>query len=405
MTRSQLRIIAVRCLAAIVLLVWAGLTAAPAAAEGKVTVTGPEKSATVEIDKDSKRAGHMRGRLHLVVSASKVPSGGAPLTVGAYLDADGDASDTCTKPEAVHATLAEPLTLQSNVATAAVVDLTLDKKCADRDGTLAFSTPGNTPATLRFTLTRGVEDTPEYGNALAGATVAVFAVFALMILTGNVFGPVRANWAIVRLPIEAPFSVKDSWLTTVASIGAVLGTVLGASSVITEWLPGISIAQFVGLNVTFGALILFAPVIYAASCSWGMKPLAPVPPRKPVKASAQSEVVERVESAGPDVATPADPVERQFKAAGHGWGLVASACTTLAGVFGQLATLLVMVVSADGTKLAKWVLGVCVCTAACFVALYAVRFVRGALGAGCAASAAAQPPTRVTTKTFSTAAL
>ncbi len=103
------------------------------------------------------------------------------------------------------------------------------------------------------------------------------------------------------------------------------------------------------------------------------------------------------------MAAHADQDEPKFKATGHGWGLVASACTTLTGVFCELVTLLVMVVAADGTEFAKWFLGVCACVAAAFVAFYAVRFVRGALGAGCADAAVAanrpsatdvQPPMR-----------
>ncbi len=104
--------------------------------------------------------------------------------------------------------------------------------------------------------------------------------------------------------------------------------------------------------------------------------------------TADGTVAEAPDTPEPDAAAKADQAERKFKATGHGWGLVASACTTLTGVFGQLATLLVMVITADGTEFAKWFLGVCVCAAAAFVALYAVRFVRGALGAACDAAAA-----------------
>ncbi|MFF5975178.1 hypothetical protein ACFY7C_27095 [Streptomyces sp. NPDC012769] len=423
MTPSPSRTLAVRCLAAALLLVWAGLTASPAAAEGKVTVTGPEKSATVELDADSARPGRFRGRVHVVVSAGEAGKAGAtgstgsPLAVGAFLDADGDASDACTKPGAVQASLAAPVSLTSNVAAGAVVDLNLAKECVDRAGTLVFSTQGSTPATLRFTLVRGVENTPEYENALLAAFWATLLAFPLMVVRGSWFGDVRRGWLSVELPIEAPFGVKDSWLTTVASVGTLLGTVLGASHVLTEWLPGISTARFLGLNLFFGALILFAPVIYATSCSWRMSPLEPEPTADTEKDKDKDESKRRRwwHLGCPDApTTPPKPVERQFKAVGHGWGLVASASTTLAGVFGQLATLLVMVVSADGTLLIKWILGVCLCAAACFVALYAVRFVRGVLGAACdaAADAAARgqtPPTsqELPTRTYTrtTAAL
>ncbi|MGW1767602.1 hypothetical protein ACWCQL_26545 [Streptomyces sp. NPDC002073] len=357
MTHLLPRISARRRLAAAVLAVWLGLTASPAAAEGKVTVTGPDKSAVIALDRDGRQTGRLTGHLRIVVSANEAPEEGAPLTVQAYLDADGDSTDTCSGTGAVEAALGAPVSLERNEAVASTVDVAVDAKCAHRAGTLVFQVPGHAPATVRFTLTRDVEGTPEYEHAMKGVAVAALLAFFCMILPVPVFGRVNRYWLAAKLPIEAPFSTKDSWLTTVASLGALLGIVLGASNVVTEWLPGISTAQFVGLNITFGAFILFAPVIYAASCSWGM------------------------------VTTPAadgKPAKREFKAAGRGWGLVASACTTLLGVFGQLATLLVMVVAAEGSRMVKGFLVGCLCLAAVFVWLYAVKFVRGALTEGCA---------------------
>ncbi|WP_371616994.1 hypothetical protein [Streptomyces sp. NBC_00454] len=119
--------------------------------------------------------------------------------------------------------------------TAAVVDLTLDKKCADRAGTLAFSLPDNAPATQRFTLIRGVEHTPQYGWALVEALLAAMAVFLLMIWQADAFGTVRRNWPGAKMPIDAPYSVKDSWLTTAKfkAVGHGWGLVLSASTTLT----------------------------------------------------------------------------------------------------------------------------------------------------------------------------
>ncbi|MFD9030853.1 hypothetical protein ACFVZW_06825 [Streptomyces sp. NPDC059567] len=105
------------------------------------------------------------------------------------------------------------------------------------------------------------------------------------------------------------------------------------------------------MNLLYGGVILFAPIIYSASCYWGW------PEQKDEKGN----------------------VFRSFKPVAHGWRLVVAAYATLFGVFGQLATIVVLIVSAAADQVTKWTLYVLVAVAVVFIGLYSLRFVRGVL--------------------------
>ncbi|MFE7549535.1 hypothetical protein [Streptomyces gardneri] len=328
------------------------LTALPAsAADGELSITGPE-SAKVELDDHGKRD-HLHGPLPLVISNTS-PTRLTPV-LAAYLDATGGEHDeVCTRTGAV--TVAETgrvRALGGNEARAVVVDLVVPEQCVGREGTLVVSAPNTPPATTRFTLTRGAEHEPKYTAALLTAAVLALLVCLLMAVPATFFGKPRDDWERAPLDIDSPWSVKDSWLTNITALGAVVGTILSTTGFLTDWLPGVDLGRFLGMNLLFGGLILFAPIIYSASCYWGW------PEQKDEKGK----------------------VTRSFKPVAHGWGLVVAAYATLFGVFGQLATIVVLVVSAAADQWTKWALYVLVAVAAFFVGLYSLRFVRGALAA------------------------
>ena len=51
---------------------------------------------------------------------------------------------------------------------------------------------------------------------------------------------------------EATWQFGSSWAATLTAFGAILGTVLGASDVVSSALPGVRLAEFVALNILFG---------------------------------------------------------------------------------------------------------------------------------------------------------
>ncbi|WP_329214688.1 hypothetical protein OG257_36635 [Streptomyces sp. NBC_00683] len=326
----------------------------PAHAEDKLTLIGPEKTAQVELDRDDVKD-LMVGKVRFVVATSTNLK--TPLVARAVLDATGESTDSvCTGPTAVGAELVErPAALTVNEPAATTVQLALNRKCASRQGTLVVST-GDTdpakaisPATLRFALVRDVERDPEYENALGVAfTLALIALVLMVLPYDFLYAQVKPGWLTARLPIEVPWSPKDSWVTNITALGAILGVVLTATGVLQKWLPGISVGHFLTLNLLFAGLILFAPVVYSASCTYALHE-------------------------GAD--------GTRLKATGHGWGVVASAFITLSGVFGQLATIAAMTVAAHVGLAAKWFLCICLGMAALVVGLYAVMFVRGTLAA------------------------
>lgn len=370
---GRLRVLATRSarpLAAALLLL--ALSAAPAVADaGELTAVSPAEGATVELDKRDEGgavAGTLGGPLRLVLnSTQEVPS----VAVTAVLAAEGDTHDgACADGEKVVARLRDaPVLLPANTPVPVTVDLSLPKECAGRDGVLVVSGAGDKPVSVRFALSRGVEREPEYTAALWTALGLTVAAFRWMTLP---FRREETHWGRVEPPIEAPWSLKDSWLTNVTALGALLGTVLGAGGLLDEWLPGISPTRFLQLNVLFGGVILFAPVVYAASCSWGRADIR-------VRRTVRDTLLWAQRDKSPKPPPPESP---KFTAMGCGWGLVASTCTTLFGVFGQLATLTVMTVAAAATTWPKIALVSGLGVAAATVFVYAVRFVYGALAEG-----------------------
>ncbi|WP_225802725.1 hypothetical protein [Streptomyces sp. NK15101] len=337
------------CLAVVA---FGALSSGSADAADGLSVTGPDDTVEVELDRNED-TGLMTGTVRLVVTTPADLATG--LVATAPLDTVNDTTDAACS--AATATLhGSPASLRVSSPAVVTVDLMVDRKCADRQGTLVLSTSATgaatavAPATIRFSLVRGVEEDPEYENALGGAALLTLLVLFLMVVPGRwLWAEVKPGWHAKELAIDVPWAAKDSWVTNITALGALLGTLLAATGVIQEWLPGISLSHFLTMNLLFGGLILIAPVAYSASCIHTLE----------------------TDTSG----------TRRLKATGHGWGIVASAALTVLGVFGQLSMILAMTIASNAGLSAKCLIGVGLGLSAATVGAYATRFVRGTLAA------------------------
>ena len=130
------------------------------------------------------------------------------------------------------------------------------------------SVAGVTPVVGEVTVSRSFSEArlwwPLY---VAGAAAGVFLVCGIFATLGAKHrdppkGLGVLTWARAKVFTESAWSFKDSWLTNIAALGGVLGTVLGATGFFNEVLPGVSAGRFTGFSLVFGGLALVAPIVY-----------------------------------------------------------------------------------------------------------------------------------------------
>jgi hypothetical protein len=98
------------------------------------------------------------------------------------------------------------------------------------------------------------------------------ALGCAVVLIGAVYGTLGKHSKTGRLRpkksdtahVDATWSFRDSWVTNLSAVGAIVGTVLGASGLLSDALPGLSTGIFLGFNALYGLLVALAPVVYEA---------------------------------------------------------------------------------------------------------------------------------------------
>ena len=93
--------------------------------------------------------------------------------------------------------------------------------------------------------------------------ILFLAVMLILVAAIGKFG----KWRDV-VATGSSWSFSSSWLTNVTALGAVLGTVLGATGFLADVLPGTDTGRFTGLSVLFGAFVIAAPIVYSAASKW-----------------------------------------------------------------------------------------------------------------------------------------
>lgn len=299
---------------------------AEAEAEGpappKLSIAGPE-SVVFELDGAS-------GTANLLV----INAGGLDATVRATSIQVDDPTGDCTVR----------LSGDSSAVVAAHDDAMLPvairtHSCADESGTfIVESDPSSDPVAARFSFARS-------DSLLTYAFPPVLAALSAAILG---FG-LRSKSHQATIDLGPAFSFKDSWLTTVATFTAILGTILTTTGVVASLLPGLDINRLLTLNLAFGGLVLIAPVVYAALAKWEWR--------------------QDVKSGKHDL----HPLATRRS-------LILASATTLAGVVGQLATIGILVDASTLDTVAQGVLALVLVSIAIVVFVYAWVWTAVALG-------------------------
>jgi hypothetical protein len=324
-------------------------SASAAGADSNVAVLSVAGPDTFDAELSSSTAGQKtvhEATVHPVIINSG--TGDATVTFQASLD---DASGNCA-PSGAGITVASDqpnsLVLHPGQSVAPVLTMTMAQDCTGSNGTVVVAGgAGVAPVALRFTLDRDVPESDYWYPVYEGLATAALYVAAMLLVVGLLRKDKKGESGGLGATVATgpSWSFSDSWLTNVSAVGAILGTVLAATGFLSTALPGVPTGRFVGLSLVFGGFTVMAPVIYSAAGTW--------------KWSKQD--------GSPDTLVPV----------GRIWGVILAAGATVAGVIGELGTLLVLTVTAAGSDGPKELIYGLLAAAAVIVLGYAVSFVLG----------------------------
>jgi hypothetical protein len=105
--------------------------------------------------------------------------------------------------------------------------------------------------------------------ALAGAAVALLALMASLFAV-SIYTPDgrrlsfrhRDFWTRPILASGA-WTLNDSWATNITTVISVIGTVLGTTTAVSAFFPGVAVDRFVIVNIVAGGTIAASPLIFA----------------------------------------------------------------------------------------------------------------------------------------------
>jgi hypothetical protein len=105
--------------------------------------------------------------------------------------------------------------------------------------------------------------------AITGAVVALLALIASLFAV-SIYSPDgrrlnfrhRDFWARPILASGA-WTLNDSWATNITTVISVIGTVLGTTTAVSAFFPGVAVDRFVIVNIIAGGIIAVSPLIFA----------------------------------------------------------------------------------------------------------------------------------------------
>ena len=169
---------------------------------------------------------------------------------------------------------------------------------------------------------------PVIGGAIAAGAAVLLAGFIARRMTGRV--PLWW-WLTGSVHAGSAWTAKDSWVTNIAALGAILGTVISdAAYKLTG--PG---AGATLLFIVFGGVAVAAPVVYGATA--------------------------KLESQGLNDTT------------GSVWGFLLAGAATLFAALGELATLGLLVMNVTGSAATQAAVIAALCLGAAAIIVYSVR--------------------------------
>jgi hypothetical protein len=174
---------------------------------------------------------------------------------------------------------------------------------------------------------------PVFGAGLA----ALIVIFAGLFAWGKSNWPGFRSWLIGAVHAGPAWTAKDSWVTNIGAVGAVLGTVVTASNAAlkTVIIQPAAAADVTILFIVFGGAAAVAPVVYGATA--------------------------KAESQGTDDAT------------GSAWGLLLAGAASLFAVLGEMATLGLLTWSIADSAVARWTIVIGLGLGAAAVGVYSLR--------------------------------
>ena len=206
----------------------------------------PATPATISIA-DDKVSAHVSGptarsaTVHLVMSNDSAST--ANVTFGATF---GDGTSATVTPSHVK--------VKAHQVTPVALKLS---KYSFREvsGHLTATVGGGATSTVPFTITRSPSETAIFWTLVIAAGIGAAFALVVTILTGG------KAWQGTALGAAPKWSFTESWAQNIGGLGAILGTVLGASGFVGSELEGLDTAKFLGLILLAGGLILIAPLL------------------------------------------------------------------------------------------------------------------------------------------------
>lgn len=189
------------------------------------------------------------------------------------------------------------------------LELSVPTSCIGVEGTLLVDgTPSIDTVTGEVSIVREVSSA-DYFPPLIGALVAGLSFAALTLIA---YGKQWTN----RTASGTSWTFAGSWLTSITALSTALAGVLAATGFVSEVLPGVPIGHFLGLSLTFGLLVVAAPMVFM------IFQVTELEPGTKTKDNENPELVRVVN--------------------GRLGGVIAAGSLTCAGVAGQLTMLAVL---------------------------------------------------------------